>query len=114
MLYLKLDSASWNHGDFSTESKITGTIYTDRSFTTPKDLSDFTLFIRLFKRWHRTDFFNKQASVVSGINGTFEYAVNQGDMPHPQLYLMEIELNKLGVVESTKPVEFHVKPSPSP
>lgn len=112
-LYVKLNTTSWKHGDFSSESKITGTVYTDREMVNPKDLTDFAVHIRLFRRYHRHDFFNRQATITSpATSGSFEYAVRSGDMPFPQLYLLEIELSKDGVVESTEPIEFLVKHSP--
>ena len=114
-LYLELTGpTSWREGDFSTETKLAGTIYTDRAMTQPKDITGFVPRIRLYKRWHIIDFFSKDASVVSGTDGTWDYAVALGEMPRHGIYLFEIELTKTGVAESTQPVEFRITRSPRP
>lgn len=112
-LFLKIDQTEWPFGDFSTESKLTGTIYTDKELVTPKDLTGFTISIKLFRRWHRMSFISQNVSAVSAVNGTWEYAVTESDFIHPGLFQLELELTKSGVRESTKPVEFYVKWSPA-
>jgi len=112
-LFLKLDQDTWQFGDFSTESKLTGVVYTDKGLTLPKNLTGFTLSLNLFKRWHRTSFLNEAASIVTAADGTWEYAVTQDNFIHPGTFLLEIELTKSNVHESTKPVEFFVKWGPA-
>lgn len=111
-LYLKLDSNVWNEFDYDNTHGITGTIYTDRTFSSPKNLTGLTLTIRLSKRWHITDRLNKTASIVSGSNGTWEYKPSFGDLPRAGIYLLEVELsNGDNLKKSTRPVEFFIRRS---
>lgn len=100
-LYLKLDQSVWSKGDFSSESKLTGTIYTDSAKTVAKNLTGYAIQIRLFEDWQEDDFFNKTAAIVVAANGTWEYAVAQNEMPDSGVYLVKAELTKSGVREST-------------
>lgn len=110
--YLKLDQKVWREFDFSTEAKLTGTIYTDKSLSTPRDLTGLTLHVRIFKRWRRLDRFNKEATIVSATGGTWEYAVARGEMPRRGIYRLELEMSATGRQESTTPVEFYVQGGP--
>jgi hypothetical protein len=113
-LYLTLDQQEWYRGDFSSESKLTGTIFTNKNKTTKKDLSGYTVTIRLFKSRTIGDRFNKQATIVSAANGTFEYAVGEGEMPIFGLYEVVVTLTKTGVQESTlNHVELQVLEGPA-
>ncbi len=113
-LYLTLDQQEWYRGDFSSESKLTGTIFTNKNKTTKKDLSGYTVTIRLFKSRTIGDRFNKQATIVSATNGTFEYAVGEGEMPIFGLYEVVVTLTKTGVQESTlNHVELQVLEGPA-
>ena len=59
-------------------------------------------------------FISKGPDIVSASDGTFEFAVTQGDFIHPGIFQCEIEITKSGNVrESTKAVEFYVKWSPA-
>ena len=108
-LFLNLDSNEWREFDFDDTDGITGTIYTDRLLTTAKDLTGFTLTIRLSKRWHIHDRLNKTATIISAGSGTWKYLPADGEMPRFGVYLLEIELSKSGVKKSTKPVEFYIR-----
>lgn len=113
-LYLTLDQEHWYRGDFSSESKMTGTIFTNKNKTAKKDLSGYTVTIRLFKSRTIGDRFNKQATIVSAANGTFEYAVGEGEMPIFGLYEVVVTLTKSGVQESTlNHVELQVLEGPA-
>ena len=113
-LYLTLDQEQWYRGDFSSESKITGTLYTDKNRTVAKNLTGYTITIRLFKSRTIGDRFNKTASIVSASAGTFDYAVGQGEMPIFGLYEVVVTLTKSGVQESTlNHVELQILEGPS-
>ncbi|UVF62359.1 upper tail fiber [Nitrososphaeria virus YSH_174770] len=100
-LYLELDQSEWHRGDYSSENKLTGTIYTDKNKTKAKNLSGYTVKIRMFKTRTIGDRFNKDATITSASNGTFEYAVQEGEAPIFGLYQIKAELQKTGVKEST-------------
>ena len=113
-LYLTLDQEHWYRGDFSSENKLTGTIFTNKNKTSKKDLSGYTVTIRLFKSRTIGDRFNNQATIVSAANGTFEYAVGEGEMPIFGLYEVVVTLTKSGVQESTlNHVELQVLEGPA-
>ena len=63
-IYLKLDQTQWREFDYSSEDKLTGIIYTDKDLTTPKNLSGYTVKLRISKRWHIHDRFGKTADIV--------------------------------------------------
>jgi hypothetical protein len=92
-LYLSLDQPKWFRNDFSDTDKLTGTIYTDINQTTAKNLTGYTIKVKLFKENRSGERFNKTATAVVAANGTWGYAVTDGDMPPPGLYLMKIELS---------------------
>jgi len=45
-------------------------------------------------------------------NGTWSYAVKQGEMPTEGVYLVKVELAQTGIQESTFPEEFTVIKGP--
>tara|TARA_B110000014_G_C20030211_1_gene534948 strand:+ start:558 stop:914 length:357 start_codon:yes stop_codon:yes gene_type:complete len=100
-LYLSLDQKNWVRGDYSTENKLTGTLYINKNKSKVKNLTGYTVKIRLYKVSRIGDRFNKTASVVSASNGTWSYAVQDGDMPFFGLYEVKLELTKSGVKETT-------------
>jgi hypothetical protein len=100
-LYLKIDQDVWAKGDYSTENKFTGTVYTNKGRTTAKNLTGYTLTVRMFEPYKEADFFNKTADIVVAANGTWSRTVEQNDMPDSGLYLVKLELSKVGVIEST-------------
>jgi len=95
-LYLSLDQDRWFRENFSSTEKLTGTIYTDINQTSAKDLTGFTINIRLSRSegpGKFGDFFNKTASAVVAANGTWSYAVQRGEMPTRGLYYVTAELS---------------------
>lgn len=100
-IYLSLDQTQWFRGDFSSENKLTGTIYTDNQLVTAKDLTGFTVTIVLFRPGTLSSRFRKTATIVSAANGTWEYAVQDSEMPPSGIYQAKVELTKSGVQEST-------------
>ena len=100
-LYLALDQSRWFRGDFSTDNALTGTIYTDVNETTVKDLTGYTLTIRMHRPLHFGDWFGKTASIVIAANGTWKYNLVQGDTPPRGIFYVKLELTKSGVQEST-------------
>ena len=113
-LYLVLDQDKWFRDNFSSENKITGTIYTNKSLTVKKNLTGYTLTVRMWRDRAWGDRFGKAATIVTAADGTFSYAVAEGEMPPPGIYKVSIELTKSGVKESTlNRQELFVKIGPS-
>lgn len=100
-LYLKLDQGVWGYGDYSPTNKLTGTIYSDKQMNTPADLTGKTLTIRIFKENKKSDYFDKTASIVSGTAGTWEYAVNEGELPGDGIWFVKVEVSDGTSIEST-------------
>jgi len=100
-LYHKLDQNRWYRGDFSSDNKLTGTIYTDINQVTAKNLTGFTVKIRMSRPKQFGDFFNKEATIVVAGDGTWSYAVAEGEIPPRGIYFVKIEIRKSGVVESS-------------
>ena len=112
--YLVLDQTRAFRGDFSSDAFLTGTIYSDKNLTTAKDLTGYTLTIRMNRSKHMGDWFGKTATIVSAANGTWSYLVGEGELPTPGVYFVKIELTKSGVRESTlNRVELHILAGPS-
>jgi len=101
-LYLSLDQDKWFRNDFSSENKLTGTIYSDINQVTAKDITGYTVKVKMFQdRAPNFERFSKTASAVVEANGTWAYAVADGEMPSPGLYKVKVELSKTGVQESS-------------
>jgi hypothetical protein len=112
-IWLRLDQSRWNRSDFSSENKLTGTIYTDKNRTVVKNLTGYTIKIRMFKTRTIGDRFNKTADIVTAADGTFSYAIAQGDLPIWGNYEVLVELTKSGVQESTlNQIEFQIMDGP--
>ena len=100
-LYLQLDQKEWFRTDFSSENKLTGTIYTDKQMTVKKNLTGYTITVQMSSERSFGDRFNKTGSIVSAAGGTWSYAVTQGDIPPPRIYKVTIQITKSGVSETT-------------
>jgi hypothetical protein len=100
-LYLVLDQTQWMRNDFSSENKLTGTIYTNKSLTVKKNLTGYTIKVRMHRGKSWGDRFNKTASIVTAADGTWSYAVAEGEMPPPAIYKVSVTLTKSGVQETT-------------
>jgi hypothetical protein len=112
--YLALDQPKWYRDDFSSEDKLTGTIFTNQSYTVKKNLTGYTLKVRMNKNYRWGDHFNKTATIVTAADGTWSYAVNQNEMPPPGIYNVKLELSKSGVKISTlNRVELLILEGPS-
>lgn len=96
-----LDQPKWYRDDYSDEDLLTGTIYTNKQLTIKKNLTGYTLKVRMNKNYRWGDHFNKTATIVSASGGTWSYAVGQNEMPPPGIYNVKIELSKSGTKEST-------------
>ena len=113
-LYLSLDQTRWFRSDFSSENKLTGTVYTDINQQTAKDLTGYTVNLRLSRPRTLGARLEKTADIVVAANGTWSYAVGEGEMPPRGIYWTTIDLTKSGVSESTlNRVELHVLEGPS-
>ncbi len=100
-IYLKLDQDRAHRDDFSSDAFLTGTVYTDIGESVAKDLSGYTIKVRMHRPIHFGDFFNKIATVVTAADGTWKYLVGSAELPPRGLYYVSIELTKAGVKEST-------------
>ena len=100
-IFLKLDQSRVYTGDFSSDGFLTGTIYTDSILSTAKNLTGYTLKVRMHKPGSSGDSFNKTATIVTAASGTWKYLVVSGDLPPAGLYYVKIELSSSGVLEST-------------
>ena len=108
-IYLKLDQTRAHRDDFSSDAFLTGTIYTNIGESVAKNLTGYTVTIRMHRPIHFGDFFNKEATIVVAANGTWSYLVKSAELPPRGLYYASVELTKAGVKESTlNRVEFHV------
>lgn len=113
-LYLTLDQDQWFRGDFSATNKLTGTIYSNINRTTAKNLTGYTLNIRFHRPKHFGDFFNKEATIVTAGDGTWSYAVGEGEIPPRGIYHVKLEIKKSGDRESTlNRVELHILEGPT-
>ncbi len=113
-IYLTLDQKRWFRGDFSNVDLLTGTIYTDLNKQNVKDLTGYTINLRMHRPKHFGDFFNKAGAIVSAVGGTWSYAVASGDMPPRGTYYFKLELKKTGEAISTlNRVELQVLEGPS-
>lgn len=113
-LWLDLDQDKWFRDNFSSENKLTGTIYTNEQMTIVKDLTGYALTVRMWRDRAWGDRFGKDATIVSATGGTFSYAVGEGEIPPPGIYKVSLELTKAGVKESTlNRQELFVKIGPS-
>lgn len=113
-LYLAVDQDKWFRDDFSTEDKLTGTIYSDINQVTAKDLTGYTITIKFSHENKNGARFDKTASAVVAASGTWSYAVTDGDMPQPGIYQVKAELTKSGVQVSTlNRVQLQILQGPS-
>lgn len=113
-LYLSLDQPKWFRNDFSDEDKLTGTVYTDINQVIPKDLTGYNIIVKLHRETKLGARFDEEATAVVAASGTWAYAVADGDMPPPGLYLAEVTLLKAGTQISTlNKVEFEIIEGPS-
>jgi len=113
-IYLTLDQKQWYRDNFSATNKLTGTIYTDTNRTVAKDLTGYTITIKMFKGNRWGDYFDKAATIVTEADGTWEYAVGQGEIPPPDIFNVVADISKSGDRESTlNRVELLVLEGPS-
>src|SRR2546430_2158872 len=111
-IFLNLDQRRWRNADYSTTDLLTGTIFIDENQTTPKDLTGYTITIRFLKKLSGTDHFGKVATIVNALNGTWSYAVKQGDIPQAGIYTVEAELsNATSVITNLNEVNLTILPS---
>ena len=113
-LYLSLDQKRIFNGDFSSDSKLTGTIYSDAAMITPFTLTGYTIILRMYRGDSNSDFFNKTAGIVSAAAGTISYAITENELPPGNIYLVKAELSKSGTRLSTiNTVELYILPGPT-
>jgi len=111
-LYLSVDQRELRANDFSDTDLLTGTIYTDEAKSSAKNLTGYTLDILIYKEGGSVSF-DKTATIVTAANGTFSYAIAEGELPPAGIYLIEVELSQSGQRISTFPEDFLVSRSPN-
>lgn len=107
-LYLTVDQKEWREYDFSDTDLLTGTIYTDEAKTSAKNLTGYTVDILIYKDGSSAAHFDKTATIVTAANGTWSYAVAEGEMVPAGLWKIEAEISQSGQRVSTYPVDFLV------
>ena len=108
-IYNVLDQDQWYRDDYSSSSKLTGTIYTNKSLTIKKNLTGKTIKIRMTRNNRWGDHFDKSGTIVTAADGTWSYAVAINEMPPPGIYNIIIELTESGMKETTlNRTELHV------
>jgi len=112
-LHLSVDQREWREFEYSATNKLTGTIYTDEDKTTAKDLTGYSIQILIYKDNTNASYFSETASIVTAADGTWSYAVNDGEMAPEGFYLIEAQLTKSGDRESTFPEHFYISRSPT-
>ncbi len=113
-LYLTLDQPRWFRGDFSDTDLLTGTIFTDINKQTARNITGYTITLRMHRPKHFGDFFGKTATIVSGAGGTWSYAVAEGEMPPRGIYYFKVEISQAGQGISTiNRVQLQVLEGPS-
>jgi len=100
-LFLTLDQTQWYRDNFSSTNKLTGTIWTDNNRTVAKNLTGFTIVIRMYKGNRWGDHFGKTADIVVAANGTWSYAVQQNEIPPPDIFNVVAEISASGSRETT-------------
>jgi hypothetical protein len=114
-LYLTLDQTQWFRGDYSDEDLLTGTIYSDINKVTAKNLTGYTLKVKMFRSHHFGALTDFTATIVTAASGTWSYAVTASDMPPRGNYFVKVELSKSGTAVSTlNRVQLNVLQGPSP
>ena len=100
-LYISIDQPRWFREDFSDQDKLTGTIWTDKNEVTAKNLTGYTLKLRLHRPIHFGDFFNLTADIVVAASGTWSISITKGVVPPRGIYFAKMELSKSGTLVST-------------
>jgi hypothetical protein len=115
-IYLALDQDRYFRNNFSSTNPLTGTIYTDINQTTVKDLTGYSIFIRMSRPngpGRFSDFLNKEAIAVVEANGTWSLALSTGQVPHRGVYYVTAEISNTSDIESTlNRVEFYILEGP--
>ena len=99
--YLTLDQSIINYGDYSSSSKITGTVYSDIYKSVLFNLTGYTIKLRLYRENGNVDYLDATCSAVVAASGTFSLTVTDGLLPIRGLYLAEVELSQSGILLSS-------------
>ena len=104
VLYLQLDQEIWYRADYSDEDilSITGTVYSNATMLTAFDITNYTLKIKGFNQRGEIEIGEKDATIISGIAGTWRYKPDLGDLNLDFIGDLELELEKSGTVISAK------------
>ena len=100
-IYLTLDQSILNYGDYSTSSKITGTIYNDIYKSVAFNLTSYTVKLRLYRENGTVDYLDASCVVTVAASGTFSLTVTDGLLPIRGLYLAEVEVSQSGILLSS-------------
>jgi len=75
---------------------------------TPKDLTGYTVQLRVQREGENTDHFKKACEVIDEVNGKCRYLVEDGDFTEG-VYDAELVLTATGVVERTKSFKIYIR-----
>jgi len=116
-IYLSLDQDRFFRNNFSSTNPLTGTIYTDINQTSAKDLTGYTIIIRMSRPngpGRFSDFLNKTATIVVAANGTWSLALASGEVPQRGVFYVTAEISNATDTESTlNRVEFQIIQGPT-
>jgi len=116
-IYLSLDQDRFFRNNFSSTNPLTGTIYTDINQTSAKNLTGYTIIIRMSRPngpGRFSDFLNKTATIVVAANGTWSLALASGEVPQRGVFYVTAEISNATDTESTlNRVEFQIIQGPT-
>lgn len=94
-LISKLDTEIWLKGNFTTTTGngISGTIYTEPKMVNVKNLTNYTLKIRLYDQ-DKFEVFSDDVSILIAASGTWEYLPAFGKLNFDFIGEVEVELTK--------------------
>jgi len=91
----ELDTEKWIKGNYtaSTGNGISGTIYTEEKMVNAKDITGYTLKIRLYDQ-NNQEVFSDDADILIAASGTWEYLPALGKLNFTFIGELEVELLK--------------------
>lgn len=103
MLTLKLNTEEWSIDDFTSTSGngISFTIYQEEKMVNVKNLTGYTLKMRLYDQ-DNIEVFSDDVNILSAVAGTGEYLPSQGKLTFGFIGEVEIELSKTNEVLTSK------------
>lgn len=96
-LFSRLNQEVWTIGNYTenTGQGLSGTVFTESKEVNAKDLSGYTLKIRLYDQNQR-EVFSDDVDILVAANGTWEYLPDAGNLNFHFIGELEVELTKSG------------------